>query len=51
MPEIEPEGGFTIERSLVYAIARKETDFNASARSRGRGLWPDAGDAGARPPR
>ena len=32
-PVIEPEGGFTIERSLVYAIARKETDFNADARS------------------
>jgi len=32
-PLIEPEGGFTIERSLVYAIARKETDFNPRARS------------------
>ena len=32
-PVIEPDGGFTIERSLVYAIARKETDFNARARS------------------
>ena len=32
-PLIEPEGGFTIERSLVYAIARKETSFNARARS------------------
>jgi len=32
-PVIEPEGGFTVERSLVYAIARKETDFNARARS------------------
>jgi len=32
-PVIEPAGGFTIERSLVYAIARKETNFNASARS------------------
>ncbi len=32
-PPIEPEGGFTIERSLVYAIARKETSFNARARS------------------
>ena len=32
-PVIEPEGGFTIERSLVYAIARKETGFNARARS------------------
>ena len=32
-PPIEPDGGFTVERSLVYAIARKETDFNARARS------------------
>ncbi|RZJ96814.1 MAG: lytic transglycosylase domain-containing protein [Brevundimonas sp.] len=32
-PVIEPEGGFVVERSLVYAIARKETDFNARARS------------------
>ena len=32
-PVIEPTGGFTIERSLVYAIARKETGFNARARS------------------
>ena len=32
-PEIQPEGGFTVERSLVYAIARKETDFNPRARS------------------
>ncbi|QDH72711.1 lytic transglycosylase domain-containing protein [Brevundimonas sp. M20] len=32
-PVIEPVGGFVIERSLVYAIARKETGFNARARS------------------
>lgn len=32
-PVIEPDGGFTIERSLVYAIVRKETGFNARARS------------------
>jgi soluble lytic murein transglycosylase-like protein len=32
-PVIEPEGGFTVERSLVYAIARKETGFNPDARS------------------
>lgn len=32
-PVIEPDGGFTIERSLVYAIARKESGFNARARS------------------
>lgn len=33
MPDLQPQGGFTIEKALVYAIARKETDFNASARS------------------
>lgn len=33
MPEIAPEGGWTLERSLVYAIARKESGFNAEARS------------------
>lgn len=33
MPVLEPEGGFTIERALVYAIARKETGFDSQARS------------------
>lgn len=33
MPELAPEGGFVIERALVYALARKETDFNPNARS------------------
>ncbi|MBL0948483.1 MAG: lytic transglycosylase domain-containing protein [Brevundimonas sp.] len=33
MPLLEPEGGFVIEPSLVYAIARKETDFNPRVRS------------------
>ena len=33
MPAIAPEGGWTLERSLVYAIARKESGFNAEARS------------------
>jgi soluble lytic murein transglycosylase len=33
MPVLEPEGGFTIEKALVYALARKETDFNPDARS------------------
>jgi soluble lytic murein transglycosylase-like protein len=33
MPVLEPEGGFTIEKALVYALARKETDFNPNARS------------------
>lgn len=33
IPDIIPEGGWTLERSLVYAIARKESGFNAQARS------------------
>lgn len=33
MPVLEPEGGFTVERALVYAVARKETGFNPEARS------------------
>lgn len=33
MPELQPEGGFIIEKSLVYALIRKETDFNPTARS------------------
>jgi energy-coupling factor transporter ATP-binding protein EcfA2 len=32
-PALDPEGGWTLERSLVYAIARKESVFNAEARS------------------
>lgn len=32
-PDIQPDGGFVVERSLVYAIARKETGFNPRARS------------------
>jgi soluble lytic murein transglycosylase len=32
-PVLAPQGGFTIEPALVYALARKETDFNAEARS------------------
>jgi len=32
-PDLQPEGGFTVERSLVYALARKETAFNPQARS------------------
>lgn len=32
-PVLEPEGGFTIEKALVYAIARKETGFDPEARS------------------
>lgn len=33
MPDLQPLGGFTLPRGLVYAIARKESRFNAFARS------------------
>lgn len=32
-PVLQPDGGYVIERSLVYAIARKESAFNPRARS------------------
>jgi soluble lytic murein transglycosylase-like protein len=32
-PALAPDGGYTVEPALVYAVARKETDFNAQARS------------------
>lgn len=33
MPDLAPDGGFVIEKAMVYAIARKETGFDARARS------------------
>lgn len=33
MPDLQPLGGFSSERALVYAICRKETQFRAEARS------------------
>lgn len=33
MPDLQPQGGFSLPRGLVYAIARKESRFNPSARS------------------
>ncbi|MFN4287338.1 MAG: transglycosylase SLT domain-containing protein [Brevundimonas sp.] len=33
VPLLEPDGGFTVERALVYAIVRKESRFDPSARS------------------
>jgi len=40
LPAIHPTGGFTIDPSLVYALARTESGFNANAVSRcgARGL-------------
>lgn len=33
MPYLEPEGGFTVDRALVYALIRKESAFDPSVRS------------------
>jgi len=40
LPEYEPEGGYTLDRALVYAFARQESKFDARATSRvgARGL-------------
>lgn len=32
-PELQPQGGFTLDRALVYALVRKESRFNPSAKS------------------
>lgn len=34
MPALAPEGGFTMDRAMVYAIVRQESRFNPRARSR-----------------
>ena len=34
-PELNPEGGFTVEKALVYALVRQESKFNAEAGSVG----------------
>jgi soluble lytic murein transglycosylase-like protein len=34
-PELAPEGGFTIEKALVYALVRQESKFNPNAASVG----------------
>lgn len=33
IPDLQPMGGFSLPRGLVYAIARKESRFNPNARS------------------
>lgn len=33
LPDLTPEGGFTVERALVYAVSRRESAFNPEARS------------------
>ncbi|MDO1558518.1 lytic transglycosylase domain-containing protein [Brevundimonas sp. 2R-24] len=30
MPDLQPQGGFTVDRALVYALARKESRFDPS---------------------
>lgn len=33
MPELYPEGGYTVEKALVYAVSRRESAFDPQARS------------------
>jgi len=33
MPELTPEGGYTVDQALVYALIRRESAFDANARS------------------
>lgn len=33
IPDTEPEGGFTLDRALIFAIMRQESEFNSWARS------------------
>ncbi|MDV6329587.1 transglycosylase SLT domain-containing protein [Asticcacaulis sp. 201] len=33
LPDISPRGGFVIDKALIFAIARKESKFNAEAHS------------------
>jgi soluble lytic murein transglycosylase-like protein len=34
VPQLSPRGGFTVDRALLYAIARQESRFDPKARSR-----------------
>ena len=34
VPQLSPRGGFTVDRALLYAIARQESRFDPQARSR-----------------
>jgi soluble lytic murein transglycosylase-like protein len=38
VPRLEPRGGFTVDRALLYAIARQESKFDPSARSKSGAL-------------
>jgi soluble lytic murein transglycosylase-like protein len=33
-PDLQPQGGFTLDRALVYALVRQESKFDASAQSK-----------------
>jgi len=33
LPDMEPEGGFTLDRALLFAVMRQESEFNSWARS------------------
>lgn len=33
IPDIAPKGGYTVDKALIFAIARKESKFNAQAHS------------------
>ena len=33
IPDFAPKGGFTVDKALIYAFARKESKFNAGAHS------------------
>ncbi|OYX34315.1 MAG: hypothetical protein B7Y99_05570 [Caulobacterales bacterium 32-69-10] len=33
-PDLQPQGGFTLDRALVYALVRQESRFDASAHSK-----------------
>ena len=37
-PDLAPQGGFTLDKALVYALVRQESKFNAGASSAG-GAW------------
>ncbi|HTK36482.1 MAG TPA: transglycosylase SLT domain-containing protein [Caulobacteraceae bacterium] len=37
-PELAPQGGFTLDKALVYALVRQESKFDAAASSAG-GAW------------
>lgn len=34
MPDWQPAGGFTVDRALIFAMVRKESDFRSRAKSR-----------------